>query len=270
MSDSWFSGLVASRTARAIVLFGDSISRGYALGGFADVPELATHPLYEFRSIASMGNPALRENGRPEVIAYAGNAVREPSAPARVQSLISDGVIRRGDVVFIEDAGDYARFSPQYRDELIALRRAVVEREAVTCVLMTMFDYSSDPAFQFDTKDAAGMTRNDAIRAAAAADIPHVGDTILLDMNAKMDEWRTSALGQDGVDVIHADGIHPNVWGQMFMTGEILKAAGVGYLATINSAASLAQANWDVLRYGSPYWTGPTRAGQFADHCLRR
>src|SRR3546814_19826422 len=88
---------------------------------------------------------------------------------------------------------------------------------------------------------------NQATYAAATADLGCIGQTIWLDMNAKMDQWRNAALTADGDNVIHEDGIHPNVWGQMLMTGEIMKAIGLRpYIADVPSALALeiGRATW--------------------------
>jgi hypothetical protein len=252
-----------------IHLFGDSISRGYALGAYADeIPD--TNPLYHFRSIASMANLVLRDNGHDALVSFAGEAVGEKTNPRTIEKYINDGMVRPGDIVVIADAGDYRDGARAYRRELAELRRLVTEREDITCILMTMFDYPpAGPEFQFDRPED-GMTRNDAIRAAATERQPYTGRTLLLDLNEEMDEWRASALRQEGVDVVLPDGIHPNVWGQMLITGEILKAAGFRrYLTHADSAVSIAQGNWKELAYGSKRFSRK-RAEQFVTHCLLR
>src|SRR3546814_17858908 len=109
---------------------------------------------------------------------------------------------------------------------------------------------------------------NQATYAAATADLGCIGQTIWLDMNAKMDQWRNSALTADGVNVIHEDGIHPNVWGQMLMTGEIMKAIGLRpHIADVPSALALAEANYPALASGGPGFTAH-RARSSAPHCL--
>jgi hypothetical protein len=250
-------------------LFGDSISRGYALEAHADeVPQ--SNRLYEFRSIASMANLVLRENGHGPLFAFAGEAVGENSKPRKVEKYIGEGLVRAGDIVVITDAGDYQGGPRAYQRELAELRRIVTERQDITCIMMTMFDYPpAGPEFQFD-RPVDGMTRNDAIRAAASERQPYEGRTLLLDLNEEMDEWRASAMRQDGVDVVLPDGIHPNVWGQMLITGEILKAAGFRrYLAHADAAVSIARANWKDLAYDSKRFS-PKRAEQFVKHCLLR
>jgi hypothetical protein len=250
-------------------LFGDSISRGYALEDHAEkIPE--SNRLYEFRSIASMANLVLRDNGHDALFAFAGEAVGENAKPRAVEKYIGDGLVRPGDIVVITDAGDYRGGPRAYLRELAELRRIVTERQNITCIMMTMFDYPpAGPEFQFD-RPVDGMTRNDAIRAAASERQPYEGRTILLDLNEEMDRLRASALRQDGVDVVLKDGIHPNVWGQMLITGEILKAAGFRrHLAHADTAVSIAKANWKDLAYDSKRFSAK-RAEQLVRHCLLR
>jgi hypothetical protein len=111
----------------------------------------------------------------------------------------------------LADAVDYRGGPRAYLREVTELRRIVTEQQDITCILMTMFDYPpAGPEFQFD-RPVDDMTRNSAIRAAATERQPYQGRTLLLDLNEEMTN-RASSLRQDGVDVVLADGIHPNVW----------------------------------------------------------
>jgi hypothetical protein len=261
--DEWFWGFARQRS-RAVFLFGDSISRGLGLGQWADeTPK--THPLYRFRSIASMADMALEENGRHERIGYAGSLIGA-AAPARIRQLTEDGIVRPGDAVVFEDAGDYAGCSAAYRDEWTACLDAVPA--GVRRIAMTMFDYTPNPILQFDLPDATGLSRNDAIRAAATET-----GADLIDMNAIMDERRAQQIGHTATDVVLPDLYHANVWGQMVMTGEILKAVGLRPSSVENAAALAVVGNWQFLGYGSPYWTdetGPAFAQNYTRECLLR
>ena len=249
-------------------LFGDSIARGYALGAHADEVQ-ETNRLFHFRSIASMANLVLRDNGHDGLFAFAGEAVGERAEPRTIERHIGDGKVRAGDIVVIADAGDYRDGPRAYLRELAELRRIVTERQDITCILMTMFDYPpAGPEFQFDLAED-GLTRNDAIRTAATERHRYAGRTILVDLNEAMDEWRSSAK-RDGVDVVLPDGIHPNVWGQMLITGEILKAAGFRrHITRVDAAVEIAQENWKDLAYGSKRFSAK-RAEKFVTHCLLR
>jgi hypothetical protein len=263
--DDWFWEAARSR-ARPVFLIGDSIARGLGLGQWAD-QTATTHPLYRFRSIAAMADLVLEENGRYERIGYTGIPVNDPKAPSSIRRLAEDGIIRPSDTVVIEDAGDFPGDALAYLDRLLACLAALPD--GTRRVLMTMFDYTPNTLFQFDLKDATGLSRNDAIRDAAE----ETGAT-LIDMNAIMDARRVYQMGHTGVDVVLPDLYHANVWGQMLMTGEILKAVGLrDRIVSVESAASLATVNWDFLRYGSPYWTaatGPAFAQNYARDCLLR
>jgi hypothetical protein len=254
--DAWCDQLLGerSRFGHAIHLFGDSLFRGYALGVLGD--ELGSaHPLYAFRSPAAMMNLVLADNGRPEVVNNAGPAINDDyDAPSMVRRRIADGVIRPGDVVVFEDAGPHGSDPVAYQGKMAALRQAVCERHDITCVMMTMFDYPPAPLdAQYDAP-FNGRTMNDAVRAAATAETSYVGRTLLLDLNAAMDEWRSEAARVDNLAVIHPDGIHPNVWGQAFMAGEILKIAGWRpYLTGAPTAVWLAHTLWRQLAYGTRF-----------------
>ena len=249
--------------------------RSVLLGGLRDFPEALdpAHPLYAFRSIPSMANAALQDNGCTVRFAYGGAAIGDPAAPQTIRDRIAAGVIRSGDVVVFEDAGSHGSDPAAYCAQWQALRAAAGDRHDITVVMMSMFDYLTNPelmpAYQYDVA-IGGMTMNQATYAAARADLGCIGQTLWLDMNAKMDQWRNSALNGDGVNVIHPDGIHPNVWGQMLMVGEIMKAVGLRpYIADVPSAMALAQANYLALAYGGPNFTA-NRAREYAKHCLMR
>lgn len=263
------------RRGRVIHLYGDSIARGYGLGIFADQVD-QPHPLYELRSIGSTANIVLAENGRKDVFAYGGAAIVEGETTAEViRERVASGVIRSGDVVVIEDAGKHSCDPGDYADKIADLREAITEQHDITAIFMTMFDYpdgsnlASNPDYQYDLP-FGGETINQAIAEAVTEDRDYVGQSRLLDMNARMDQWRSSALAIDGVPVMRPDGIHPNVWGQMRMAGEILKAAGLRpYLSTTESVQTIARVNYQALAYGAAGFTA-SRAAAYASNCLLR
>jgi hypothetical protein len=248
-------------------LYGDSISRGRAVGQFEDgeTPLNPGHPLYRFRSIASMANWALEHNGRAERFVYCGNI--EPDV---IRALIRSRVIRAGDTIILEDAGDYTAGPRAYYAFWRRVREAA-SAEGVKVVMMTMFDYcrggnmACDPAMQYDTPIGAQGTLNDATRRAAGLTANPVapnghafdGALHLIDMNWVMDAWRASALSIDGVDVMLPDGVHPNVWGQMKMTQHYLAAAGLSqYVVDVDPMQDLAEEHHRLLAYGSTTFTG--------------
>lgn len=245
-------------------LYGDSISRGVALGKYesgAD-PLDPADPLYAFRSIESTANWALELNGRSERFVFCGNI-----KPDVIKARIRSGLIRAGDTIILEDAGDYVDGPDSYYQFWLDARRAST-KDGITLVMMTMFDYCENEnqacAMQFDAPVGAQGTLNDATR--RAADVTanpvrpnghlHDGDFRFIDMNWVMDDWRRSALTVDGVDVIRRDGVHPNVWGQMKMTQHYLVTAGLSqYVVEVGPMEDLAEQNSGVLAYGSPTFT---------------
>ena len=253
--------------AAVVHLYGDSISRGKALGQYeqGDDPLDPGHPLYPFRSIASMANWALEHNGRAERFVYCGNI--EPSA---IRARIRSGAIRAGDTIILEDAGNYAAGPYAYRAFWRRAREAATA-DGVKLVMMTMFDYchsgnmACDPVMQYDAWVGVQGTLNDATRRVAGVTANPVapdghavdGSLHFIDMNWIMDRWRSSAIAIDGVDVMLPDGVHPNVWGQMKMTQHYLAAAGLTqYVVDVDPMQDLAEENHRLLAYGSATFTG--------------
>lgn len=278
--------VVRHRNAHGAIvhLYGDSIARGKALERYEDGadPLDLEHPLYAFRSIASTANWALEHNGRPERFAYCG-AINTDTIASRIAS----GVIRAGDTVVLEDAGRYRRGVADYYDFMLRARQAA-EAPGVTVVMMTMFDYCvganmacANPDAQYDRARSNGPddtgTLNSATRGAATIRFSSTrardparrpGRTVLIEMNTIMDDWRSSALSMDGVNVMDNDGVHPNVWGQMKMTQHILAAAGLRpYIADVDPLQDLAEANYQTLAYGSASFT-PDRARTYVAQML--
>lgn len=273
---SVYAGYLKNQTN--VHLFGDSISRGYGLGIFADDPALSTsNPLYAFRSIANMANMVMADNGLPDVFTYRGNLYGSSSFFSTIASLIANNTIKAGDVCVFEDAGDSNMLPDDYQAQFESFRLAASSTNDISIVMMSMFDYSPAPTnCQFDTVFGT-RTMNQATLAASQTSLSVVGPTSYIDMNAKMDYETTLGpyrMGAYAIPMMHPDGIHPNVWGQALMTGEILKACG--YIAPlIRSCASLeaiASANKTALAYGSAYtssFTGPISAAEMRYMILR-
>jgi hypothetical protein len=251
----WNDAALADRSAfgRMGHILGDSWGRGYALGVFAEtVP--ASHPVYRFRSAPSMAETVFVDNGSADRFCYTEIATNDPLAPDKVRQRIRDRVIRSGDVVFLEDAGDHECDSNVRYDMLRELRAAVTERHDITCVLITTHDYSCTLNEQWDTVFVS-TTMNQAVRDAALANVAQVGQTLLLDLDPKMDAWKNEAYGQRLLPV-YGDNIHPNIWGQLFWTGEMLKVGGWRGMTSCLTAQSIAALNTGYTHYGSPYMGG--------------
>ena len=274
---------------RVIHIYGDSISRGYGTGVFSD--EMSpSDPLYAFRSIWSAINLTLADNSLltfdttdPEKIvkgkwlsAHMGPAIGTTGTAALIESRVKAGTIRAGDIVVFEDAGDHGSNPADYQAEWEALRLAVAGKHNVTVIMMTMFDYIDPanthlmPSCQYDVS-IGGVTMNAATIAAYNADLGCVGQTILIDMNARMDKWKTDAFNLHNVAVMNPDGIHPNVWGQMLMAGEIIKACGLlPYISSTATCEAVAAANYAALAYGGGVAFDSSRSASYAKFCLLR
>lgn len=233
-------------------LVGDSISRGFALNSFEPSPST---PLYVFRSIWSSANAILDENGIPMRFVYGNTGIGDSTAPARLAARVASGMIGEKDIVIFEDAGPTSMDPDQYQAELEALLTAV---SPVKTYVMTMFEYS--PAVlnsRFDTAfvgSVTGVSRtiNDAIRAAAA----NKGATVI-DMNAAMDSFQTFMAGKTLTHDFDNLGIHPQVFSQTLMVGEIFRALDVApWIRSIQSLTLPAHNNWQALQYNAPtnYW----------------
>lgn len=262
-------------------LYGDSIMRGAALGKFEDGsdPLPTTDPLYVWRSPASMANDLLAANGRPERFAYCGG----PSV-GNIAARVASGVIRAGDTVVLEDAGDYSAGPNAYYSWWWSILGAL-NAAGVTVVMETQYDYCfnnnmicQSPGMQYDLQVASQGTLNDATRraflttvnATSASGNAYAHTRRFIDMNWVMDSWRNSALSVDGVDVMRSDGCHPNVWGQAKLVQQLLAVTGLRpYIVNTSAQQDLAAANYMTLGYGTTNanWT-PARARTYVSVLL--
>jgi hypothetical protein len=264
----WNDAALADRShyGRMGHIVGDSWGRGFGLGVFAEnMPP--DHPMYRFRSAPSMAETVFVDHGRADRLCYTEIAANDPQAPTKIRERIRARVIRSGDVVFVEDAGDHESDPAAREAMLLELRAAVTERHDITCVLQTTPDYAAAPNEQWDTVFGA-RTMNQAIRDAARADIAQVGQTLLLDLDPVMDWWKTWIYGQHGLPAFR-DPWHPNEWGQLLWVGEMLKAGGWRGLASCVTAQTIAAVNTGYTWYGSPYMTD-AQARLYAAQALLR
>jgi hypothetical protein len=79
----------------------------------------------------------------------------------------------------------------------------------------------------------------------------------LLDMNKIMDSWKNNAFANYGrLKVMMSDGIHPNLWGQSRIAGEIMKAVGARpFLRSVEHLWSVLEPNYVELGYGATSWS---------------
>jgi len=272
-------GYLALNRRPRIHLFGDSISVGFALKKLA--PEVEQdHPLYKLRSISSIANPLLEENSSAwRVDAITSLLPEAEKSVTLIHSLFAQRTINPGDIVVVEDAGGHNRNPDEYQKGMKAIRLAITGKHDVTCLMMTMFDYVSELNLCGGTTCRwnvvqPGYTRsmNDATTAAAMADLPTVGRTQLLDMRSRMNEWQTYSAKTYGIPVMFNDGIHPNVWGQMLILGEIFAALGfTSQIKTLNNVQRTVAENWKILGFDTtfPGWNAE-QAVAYARQCLIR
>jgi hypothetical protein len=268
---------------RFIHLIGDSLSKGYALGAYseqiiANGPSDPRNAILLFASISSMANNVLYENGIRDEFNYTGIPAVNLSSDisttvASIRALVANGTIRSGDVVVAEDAGPHNQDPDLYQSQWEQFRAAVVDRFDITLVMMSMFSYPNAAAdSQYSTLFGTApnqRTMNAATVAAYQATIPNErGQTLWIDMKTAMDNWRSSAKSVDNVDVMHPDDIHPNVWGQALMVGELLKALQYRpYLNTADGLKNLAYTQYAQLKYGSTTFNA-LRAFQYMHQCI--
>ena len=255
---------------KPIVLLGDSISRGWALGTFDPLP---SNPLYALRSAWSIINLLLADAGLAERAHYGGSCTAQSDADSIVDRL-ERGVIPSGSTLICEDAGAHSQNPDAYESWWLTLRAAVMAFD-VRLVLTSMYEYSPAPLnSRYDTVFGT-RTMNQATQAAATATISgEVGKTTFLDMNAIMDAeliipspYRPGAYG---VQWFHPDGIHPNVWGTMLVAGEYIKAAGLRpSVWACGTVRKLAADNCAALAYGAQNMTAAIADSMAAYLCVR-
>lgn len=265
----------AEGSTRTVHFYGDSISRGYAVGEF-EPP--TTHPLYLFRSPASMLQAVLDANGIGDRAEYGtwligarplADRAETSYRPEYIREAFASGTIRPNDVVVLEDAGPHGGDPDWYRATLTSLRAEITEHHDVTCLIVSTPDYPpAPPECQWDRPLNGAVSMNQAVKEAALLDRPSMGRTVLIDLDAVMDARRATSIATDGVDLMHRDGIHFNVWGQLLFVGLVLHAAGYSdRIATLEPIAATAAAHSGSLAYGASAFSAD-RARQYVDWLL--
>ncbi|MCC7369231.1 MAG: SGNH/GDSL hydrolase family protein [Chloroflexi bacterium] len=234
---------------------------GYALGAAAPP---ATHPLFAIRSPSSTLRFLLASAGVSDVGVGGGTTLigSEPFAeeaelavyPERLQTMFDQHIIRDGDTLMLEDAGPHGSDPSWYREALRTLVAVAATRPALTVLLLTTPSVPPAPlGCQWDAV-FGGQSHNDAIRAVAAE--PWSCDVVLVDWAVAFTPHHAYALGQWGIPLVHADGIHPNVWGQLLMVRLILEYGSLlPRITTTAPLRALLKANKPLVAYGSPNCT---------------
>jgi hypothetical protein len=192
---------------------GDSIFRGWGFGQFEYPATL--------NRIQDITNVLLQDNlVTPPVISSFHDS--PPNSGTVLAGQIQQGVVGPDDWIFYEDAGDHFGSYHAYRNRLSNLASAASGANR-QLILMTMYDYTANNCCRFDapTNDEPTKTINDAIRDEAAAQ-----GLSLIDMNQGMDDMRAYMVNNGIGSPMFSDGIHPNVFGNIFMAFVQLRALG--------------------------------------------
>jgi len=223
--------------------------------------EKTSDPLWPMHSIATAMNFLFASSGlldtpdkgvtipSARVVASYGGSLGLPfpkdveGRAAFLAKAVESGLIRDGDILFLEDAAFHGQDPDAYEGYWMTLGQAVLSRAAVTVIMCDMFDTIPDgqvmgfpaEAFRFEAlypSASLGRPRshNQALRDAAAklATWPESkGKLVFMDLRRRMDAFRQALESELGAKAIMPEGIHPSPWGVAFMVREILRASGL-------------------------------------------
>ena len=212
---------------RVVHFFGDSIAGGRALGSFPPEfePEMITRdwiaPYWKYRSPSAVLNADAAKTGIHSMLSGL-TGLPDRARATQMQKMIQERIIRPGDVVVIEDAGEQRGDPVTYEKLLTELRTALSDADVLIVMSTTPDAFGDKPTGNPPDKMAFdipfnGRSHNDAIRRAAAAAVPGKSRTVLLDMNTALEAKKGLLL---------ADGIHFSVAGQCVWILAIADAAG--------------------------------------------
>jgi hypothetical protein len=190
-----------------------------------------------------------------------------------VRALAERGVIRAGDVVVLEDAGDHRGNPEEYEANWILVRRALADTDA-RVVMMTI--YSAPVAGEgcldvsLCTYDLAseGFSRSHNDATVSAARLPINGKTaMLLDLNALLRRFEAAAPPA-GAPTLLRDGIHPNLWGQCLLALSVARAADL-QIESFPTMRALLRENFAALSNTSrPTPATVQRSDELVDACV--
>lgn len=234
-------------------VFGDSIAQGWALGD----PRLISpkHPLYQFRSIMSMGNLLANENSMPINFVLPRLDWNSWGSVGFVDYLAR--FVRPGDWAILENAGTHIADHEAYGDRFVVAHDQLAAAGA-SVAFCTMFSYTNNAATTYHPEPNATVKQ-----------LAVEQGCILLDLKTAMDEWRQIARSQDNINVMDDAGVHPNPWGQMLILGVINRRLGFQrYVSTCHQISQIACDNYLRLKYeGTPAWS-PDRARGYCQYLL--
>lgn len=201
---------------RVIHLYGDSIARGWGFGVFEHENQLSR--------IQDIVQILLRDNGvnfYDIFIRYAWS-----QSVDNLKYELDSGMIREGDVVIWEDAGPHENDIEKRRKLLTSIQETLkVKGRKISLVLTTMFDYW--PALQYYNSEydacinESEITMNKIIFETASNRFSSV-----LDWNLLMDQ-AVESLRRYGVNPMHRDGVHPNIFGNFLLAISLLQHLGI-------------------------------------------
>lgn len=237
---------------RRLWIVGDSIGdRGWALGNHADLISNA-HALYGFSSPWRMMSLVFAENGlNIRADRFSIGSITQANLQTDLTNFVSSASVGDRDFIVIEDAGEHNENPTTFQSTLSSILGAIkAARPTLTLRVCNTADFSPAPANSQWDRTISGSTMNTAYAGACSAQ-----GVTLVDINAIIDAYRTS-MAASSVEVIHPDGIHLNVWGQMKFAGAILSSLGLAPLITARTSltsivANAPTADWQSLRYGS-------------------
>lgn len=208
---------------QVIHFYGDSIAQGVIFYKCED--EINIDQLKPFNRIQDLANILLIENG------ITPNMLRVRYARSqdvkRMQTELSLGIIKDGDIILFEDAGQHENNVTSRRKKFIDIKR-VIEKSGrdVTLILTTMFDYKPSQEYPDSEYDIivgnSGLTMNDVVRSIASD-----GLCSLLDWNKEMDLAVEVLNRKFRISPMYPDGIHPNAFGKLLLSVSILNHIGV-------------------------------------------
>jgi hypothetical protein len=224
---------------KTIFYFGDSISRGAVLRKFPDQfteEEARFERYWDQRSPAAVSNTVRSESGA--VAVYAGPSGQPHSGNIElVDRLLDERTIRPGDVIVFEDAGQHNKSPQTYFENWMKLRSALADA-GVFVVLVTMPDFVEGipdaEAMKYDL-EFGGITHNQATRRASAEPIAGNSKTILLDLDALLDDRK----------FFLEDGIHLNLHGQCVFVQNVHLLADLPLPKCVDNSHSRAESSGD-------------------------
>jgi hypothetical protein len=259
--------LAASRpeNIHVIHLSGDSIMRGYAFGVFAE-------EIDQDDPRALMGRPSsiMTSLLKDQMISnyrviYAGNnglPLYEGSVHANIRDLRVKGVLRSGDLIVIEDAGEHRQQPREYQKHVSALIERFAEVPGVRILVVSTCDAALEgggyPPDQVSFRlKFRGLSHNDAMQLAVSEATAKGIDVSFLDFRRTCDRIRAVLKSNYQLDILLADRIHINFWGYIALCLDILHHFQLLERGEVKleRLGDFAERHADLVRFGASDWT---------------